>query len=129
MVNMNGLMTKDELNILPLGSYDVLIGMEWLESHKVIINCLEKTFTYVNDKGENNFVKVIPKFVSVKKISTVQLNKCTRKGCELFVFHITETKQLDQKPSIEDLSVINKSWDVFPKEIVGLPPKRDRFYH
>jgi hypothetical protein len=28
-VDMGGLSTKDELNILPLGSYDCLIGMDW----------------------------------------------------------------------------------------------------
>ena len=24
------------LNVLPLGSYDILIGMDWLEQHRVI---------------------------------------------------------------------------------------------
>jgi hypothetical protein len=30
-VDMKGLSTKAELNILPLGSYDCLIGMDWLD--------------------------------------------------------------------------------------------------
>ena len=30
-VDMNGLNTRDELNILPLGSYDYLIEMDWLD--------------------------------------------------------------------------------------------------
>jgi hypothetical protein len=30
-VDMNGLSTRAELNILPLGSYDCLIGMDWLD--------------------------------------------------------------------------------------------------
>jgi hypothetical protein len=30
-VDMNGLSTRDELNILPLVSYDCLIGMDWLD--------------------------------------------------------------------------------------------------
>jgi hypothetical protein len=30
-VDMKGMSTKDELNILPLGSYDCLIGMDWLD--------------------------------------------------------------------------------------------------
>ena len=33
---MDGLVTCVDLNVLPLGSYDVLIGMDWLEAHKVI---------------------------------------------------------------------------------------------
>jgi hypothetical protein len=31
LVDMKGLSTKDELNILPLGSYNCLIGMDWLD--------------------------------------------------------------------------------------------------
>ena len=29
---MNGLVTCVDLNVLPLGSYDVLIGMDWLDA-------------------------------------------------------------------------------------------------
>ena len=35
---MNWFETKVKLNVLPLGSYDVLIGMDWLEKHQVILN-------------------------------------------------------------------------------------------
>ena len=31
--------TQFKLNVLPLGSYDVLICMDWLEKHQVILNC------------------------------------------------------------------------------------------
>ena len=43
--------TLVNLNILPLGSYQILIGMDWLESHKAIINCLHKSFGYVDEEG------------------------------------------------------------------------------
>ena len=42
-VNMNGFLTKVNLNILPLGSYDILIGMDWLEQHYVMLDCLNKS--------------------------------------------------------------------------------------
>ena len=32
---MDGLVTYADLNVLPLGSYDILIGMNWLEMHRV----------------------------------------------------------------------------------------------
>jgi hypothetical protein len=35
-INMNGTNTKEYLNIIPLGSYDCLIGMDWLEKHHVL---------------------------------------------------------------------------------------------
>ena len=36
---MDGLVTCVDLNVLPLGSYDVLIGMDWLEAHEVKLDC------------------------------------------------------------------------------------------
>ena len=43
-VDMDGLFTYANLNILPLGSYDIPIGMDWLEAHKVKLDCYNKTF-------------------------------------------------------------------------------------
>ena len=36
---MDGLVTYANLNCLPLGSYDILIGMDWLEAQRVNIDC------------------------------------------------------------------------------------------
>ena len=33
---MDEFKTTVKLNVLPLGSYDLLIGMDWLEQHKVV---------------------------------------------------------------------------------------------
>ena len=53
--NCNFLMSQFQiqvkLNILPLLCYDVLIGMDWMKKHQVILNCFQKTFTCLNDKG------------------------------------------------------------------------------
>ena len=48
---MNGLITCVDLNVLPLGSYDVLIGMDWLEAHRVKLYCYNKTFECMNEEG------------------------------------------------------------------------------
>jgi hypothetical protein len=48
-VDMNGLSTKDELNVLPLGSYDCLIGMDWLDQHHAILDCRNKAFTCLDE--------------------------------------------------------------------------------
>ena len=41
-VTMNRLPTQATLNILPLGSYDMLIGMDWLDAHKDKQDCYKK---------------------------------------------------------------------------------------
>ena len=39
---MDGLVTCADMNVLPLGSYDVLIGMDWLEAHRVSLTFLTR---------------------------------------------------------------------------------------
>jgi hypothetical protein len=40
---MDGLPTQETLNILPLGSYDLLVGMDWLATYKTKLDCYHKT--------------------------------------------------------------------------------------
>ena len=58
--------TSVKLNVLPLGSYDMLIGMDWLEQHRVVLNYFDKTFTCVNNDGEIVNVKGIPKKTTIR---------------------------------------------------------------
>jgi hypothetical protein len=45
-MDMNGLSTKADLNIIPLGSYDCLIRMDWLDQHHAILDCYNKSVTF-----------------------------------------------------------------------------------
>jgi hypothetical protein len=40
---MDGLPTQETLNILPLGSYDLLVGMDWLATYKTKLDYYHKT--------------------------------------------------------------------------------------
>ena len=47
---MNQFEISVKINVLLLGSYDVLIGMDWLEQYRVVLNCFDNTFTCVNNE-------------------------------------------------------------------------------
>ena len=81
LVDMNGMSTKAELNVLPLGSYDCLIGMDWLEQHHAILDYCNKAFTCLDEEENQRTVQGIPRAVVVREISALQLNKCYKKGC------------------------------------------------
>jgi hypothetical protein len=49
-VEMNGLCTKNNLNMIPLGLYDFLISMDWLDQHHVVLNCQNKAFTFLDEE-------------------------------------------------------------------------------
>ena len=98
---MNGLITYVDLNVLPLGSYDVLIGMDWLEAHKVKLDCYNKAFKFMDEEGNPVMVKGIPKVISKRQVSTMQLKKFYRKGCQVYTAHILELTG-DEIPRLED---------------------------
>ena len=51
------------LNVMLLGSYDILIGMESLEAHRVKLNCYNKTFECMDEEGNPTVVRGIPKVI------------------------------------------------------------------
>ena len=65
-ITMDQFETFVKLNVLPLGSYDILIGMDWLEQHRVILNFYDKTFTCINNDGKPISVKGIPRTTTVR---------------------------------------------------------------
>ena len=64
---MNGFKTHVDLNIPPLESYDLLIGMDWLEKHRFILNCYDKTFSCLDNKGNTIVVKGISRKVTIER--------------------------------------------------------------
>ena len=68
---MDGLVTCADLNVLPLGSYDVLIGMDWLGVHIVNIDCYNKTFECMDEERNPRVVRGIPKVIYVRNISAM----------------------------------------------------------
>jgi hypothetical protein len=63
---MNGLLTRVNLNILSLGSYDVLYGMDWLTTHKLKLDYCIKTFECIYNEGNPILVKGTMKSISIR---------------------------------------------------------------
>ena len=93
------------MNVVPIGSYDILIGMDWLEAHRVNIYCYNKTFESMDEEGNPTVVRCIPKVISIRQISAVQRKKFCRKGCRLYASHVLEAVE-NAIPSLEDFHVL-----------------------
>jgi hypothetical protein len=116
--------TQATLNVLPLGSYDLLIGMDWLAAHKAKLDCYHKTLECVSKEGKRITLQGIRKPVSVRQISALQMRKYCRKGCPLYAIQVLKTIE-GAKPSPDDHPILREYRDVFPEEVPGLPPRRD----
>lgn len=48
-IELNIFLTKTYLNVLPLESYDALMGMDWLEYHKKKVDCYKKVLECLDE--------------------------------------------------------------------------------
>jgi hypothetical protein len=78
------------LNILPLGSYDFIIGMDWLDQHHTTLDYHNNAFTCLDKEGNLRKDQGIPRLVALIEILEMQLKKCYRKGCQIFTAHVEE---------------------------------------
>jgi hypothetical protein len=67
-MNRNGINTKANLNIIPLGSYDCLIGMDLLEKNHIFLDCYNKDFTCLGEEGNLGIVQGIPRVVTIREV-------------------------------------------------------------
>ena len=58
-------------------------------------------------------VQGIPKKVSVRQISALQVKKCARKGCKLFAVNIRDVES-DREQHIEEFTVFEEFKNMFP---------------
>jgi len=71
-LNMNGFNTILDSNIFSLGSYGVLIGMDWLDAHHVGLDCHNNIFICLDEEGQYKTVKEFSRPISMREISSLQ---------------------------------------------------------
>ena len=114
--------TKLKAYVTALGTYDLVIGMDWLESHHAWVDYFGKTILCTKDEGETIQIQGIKRKVSLCFISAMQMKWCLRKGCQ--VYAVQEVSK-EKRPSLEQYPIMSEFSDVFPKELPELPPKRE----
>jgi len=68
---LNGMLTTTHLNVLPLGSYSMILGMDWLYLHRTKVDCFDKAIECVDDSGEKRTLKGKKKPTSVRMVTTM----------------------------------------------------------
>ncbi|GJR31391.1 putative reverse transcriptase domain-containing protein [Tanacetum coccineum] len=107
--------------VVKLGSFDIIIGMDWLSRYDAAILCGEKKVriplegkTLVIEGNRNNS--------RLKIVSCIKTQKYIKKGCELFLAQVAEQESKEKR--LEDVLVIRDFPEVFPDELLGVPPPR-----
>ncbi|GKF24774.1 putative reverse transcriptase domain-containing protein [Tanacetum coccineum] len=110
-----------------LGSFDVIIGMDWLEKYHALIICDEKVvrIPYRNEvliiRGDS-----CDSGSKLNIISCTKTQKYIEKGCQVYLAQVTSKKAKDklEERRLEDVPIIREFLEVFPEDLPGLPPAR-----
>ncbi|GJX30010.1 putative reverse transcriptase domain-containing protein [Tanacetum coccineum] len=118
-----------DLMPVELGSFDAIIGMDWLVKYQAIIVCAEKIIRIpwgnetliVHGDGSNQGHEARLHIILYTKTQEYML-----KGRRVFLANITtkETEDKSKEKRLEDVPIIQDFPDVFPKDLPGLPLTR-----
>ncbi|GJW60367.1 putative reverse transcriptase domain-containing protein [Tanacetum coccineum] len=106
---------------IELGTFDVIIGMDWLADNDAVIICGKKE-VHIPIKNRTLVVKGDSNSSRLKVISCIKARKYIERGCHLFLAHVTEKEKSEKR--LEDVPVIRDFPEVFPDDLPGLPPPR-----
>nr|GFB21762.1 reverse transcriptase domain-containing protein [Tanacetum cinerariifolium] len=109
------------IDLLPveLGSFDVIVGMDWLSRYNVVIACAEKL---VRIPFENEILTIRGEGSNESNESRLNIISCSKaqeymtKGCHVFLANTTSTKDKDKSKGkqLEDVPVVREFLEVFP---------------
>nr|GEV10928.1 putative reverse transcriptase domain-containing protein [Tanacetum cinerariifolium] len=114
-----------------LGSFDVIIGMDWLAKYHAVIVCAKKIvripwgnetlIVYGNRSNWGNETHL-------NIISCTKIQKYMLKGCHVFLAHVTTKKTEDKsgEKRLEDVPIIQDFPEVFPEDLSGYHQLRVR---
>nr|GEY01940.1 putative reverse transcriptase domain-containing protein [Tanacetum cinerariifolium] len=114
---------------VPLGSFDVIIGMDWLTKYHGVIICDEKI---VRVPFGREMLIFQGNRDHQKEESRLNIISCTKaqeylaKGCDVFLAHITakEAKDKSKGKRLEDVPIVRDFPKIFPKDFLGISPAR-----
>ncbi|GJR55386.1 putative reverse transcriptase domain-containing protein [Tanacetum coccineum] len=119
------------IDLMPveLGSFDVIIGMDWLRRCHAVIVCDEKLVQVPYGNETLNFCGNESSNRRESRLTVISCSKAQEymaKGCQVFLAQISAKKEEDKSEGkqIKDVPIVRDFPEVFPEDLPGLPPTR-----
>ncbi|XP_027066637.2 uncharacterized protein [Coffea arabica] len=108
---------------LAIKGYDVILGMDWLGKCSAQLDCKRKVVEF-RIPGETTLrLDVRGSLASSALISGIRVRKLLSRGAQEFLVFLINTPT--DKLKVENVPVVGEYPDVFPNELVTLPPERE----
>ena len=107
----------------PFREFDLILGMDWLSTHRAIVDCGQKTVVLRCSDQTEVIVQGIGSSALSNVISAIQARRFMRKGCETFLAMVLDSKR--GQVDVEKIPVVRDFPDVFPEELPSIPLERE----
>ncbi|GJX47175.1 putative reverse transcriptase domain-containing protein [Tanacetum coccineum] len=118
-----------DIDLMPveLGSFDVIIGMDWLAKYHALIVCDEKVVRI--PYGDEVLIIRGDNYDSGSKLNIISCTKTQKyieKGCQVYLAQVTTKKAEDksEERQLEDVPIVREFPEVFLEDLPGLLPAR-----
>ncbi|KAJ9544641.1 LOW QUALITY PROTEIN: hypothetical protein OSB04_024348 [Centaurea solstitialis] len=112
------------IDLIPieLGSFDAVVGMDWLSQNRATIGCYEKTVRIQLPDGRTLVIEGERPNRSLGIVSCMKAHSYLRKRYIAFLVQVVGKKSEAKK--LGDIPVVRNYPEVFPDELPGLRPTR-----
>ncbi|XP_075500163.1 uncharacterized protein LOC142538750 [Primulina tabacum] len=123
-VQMNMRLLFDDLIVIPMVAFDVILSMDWLSAYHAVIDSVGKTVKFLADDHENDVFVGLGSSMSILIISCLKATKLLHKGCIGFLASVLDM-QKESNMQLQDIDVVQDYPDAFADDVPGLPPDRE----
>ncbi|KAL0298102.1 UNVERIFIED_CONTAM: hypothetical protein Sangu_3161100 [Sesamum angustifolium] len=122
-VVVEGVTLYADLVVINLREFVVILGMDSLSCNHALVDCQTKEIT-VEVNGQMKTVIVGErKVITNCLIFAMTTFNLIKGGCEAYIACVRDTTKIG--PSVLDVPVVREFPDMFPEELLGLPPHRE----
>ena len=117
-LDISRILSTVDLRVMDMSEFDVILGMDWLNAYKVVIDCERRRVTAYTQDGtrvvfQGDKHDILPQ--------TVYESMCQG---QLASWLVSLTLEDEVRPDLDLPQVVYEYEDVFPDELPGFPPQR-----
>ena len=117
-LEISGILLTVDLRVMDMSEFDIILRMDWLTAYRVVIYCERRRVTAYTQDGTHVVFQgdkhdILPQ--------TVYVSRCQG---QLTGWLASLTLEDEVRPDLDLPRVVCEYEDVFPDELLGLPPQR-----
>ncbi|XP_070046769.1 uncharacterized protein [Nicotiana tomentosiformis] len=123
LVIIGGYETRVDLVVFSMVEFDVILGMDWLSPYHAILYYHAMTVTLAMPGLPRFEWRGTLDYIPRRVVSFLKAQRMVEKGCEEYLAFVRDVSA--DTPTLESVPVVRDFPNVFPSNLLGMPPGRD----